>query len=681
MRLTRASIIFLLLGASILAQGQEYVISTFAGGAPPGTPVLGVNMPLGLVQNVAADAKGNTYFVASHCVFKLDHSGVVTRIAGNARAGYSGDGGPATSAELQLQSIVVSIGLFVGGDALPPAVATDNVGNVYVADNGNYRVRRITPNGIITTVAGNGTPGFSGDGGPATSAQLSPVFGLAVDAAGNLMISDSGANRIRRVTPGGSIATVAGTGDCGLAGDHGSAVAAQICGPTGIAPDTAGNLFITDSQNNRIRQISPDGTITTVAGAGPTGIDVHSGCAPSGDGGPATSATLCLPSNVAVDQAGNLFVADTYYPYDSWQVVRKISPSGITTVAGLKCETAVFVTQCSSLADGATATKTFLGGVLGLAVDSAGNLLIADRFGQRILKVSSDGAIADVAGNGGKPFSGDGGPATCAQLASPEGVAIDGAGNVFIADYGNARIRKVSPDGIITTVAGNGTYGFSGDGGPATSAQLAPFRVAVDGAGNLFFFDIPNRSLRKVSRDGIITTVAVVGGNTYFVAVDGAGDLFFADPRNNGVVEFSLDGTLRSVVGNTNPLGVAVDGVGNLFIGDGGGIRKVTPDGIITTIASNVSPIDVVVDRAENLFFIEHPNRIRRISPDGIITTIAGNGTDGYAGDGGPALKASLSFPSGLAVDSAGNVYVADTGNNAIRILRPVQIHRRMPRD
>src|ERR1017187_260040 len=271
MRLTRAWIVFL--GSAILAQGQEYVISTFAGGAPPPTPVLGVNMGIGTfqggsVQSVAADAAGNTYFVAFHCVFKLDQNGVVTRIAGNARAGYSGDGGPATSAQLRLQSFTFGSPIPVGDAALPPGMAIDNGGSLYVADNGNYRIRRISPDGIITSVAGKGTSCLSGDGVPATSAQLSPVLGLAVDIAGNLWIADSGAHRIRRVTPDGSIATVAGTGDCGLSGDGGAAVAAQLCGPTGIAADTAGNLFVTDSENNRIRRISPDGTITTVAGSG-----------------------------------------------------------------------------------------------------------------------------------------------------------------------------------------------------------------------------------------------------------------------------------------------------------------------------------------------------------------------------------------------------------------------------
>ena len=529
------------------AQAQGYVIDTFAGGAPPKTPVLGVDMAIGtFVQGVAADAMGNTYFIAFLCVFKMDQNGVVTRIAGNARPGYSGDGGPATSAQLMLDRFYI-------GDVgpLPPGIAVDGGGNVYVADNGNNRIRRISPDGIITTVAGNGTYGFSGDGGPATSAQLSSVAGMAVDVAGNLWFADSSANRIRQVSSNGIISTVAGTGVCGFSGDSGPAATSQICGPAGIAADTAGNLFIADCLNNRIRRVSHDGTITTVA------------------------IQLSEPTDVAVDQAGNLFDADTYDGYNSlFQVVRKTSARGVTTiVAGFDCW-AVFGADrpCAPVpGDGTIATKTYLDGPIGLAVDNAGNLLIADDR-RLIRKVSSDGAITTVAGNGENAFSGDGGPATSAQLASPEGVAVDGAGNVFIADYANDRIRRVSADGIITTTAGSGTpgpypgnSGFSGDGGPATSAQL------------------------------------------------------------------------------TFPSGVAMDRAGNLLIADYGN------------------------------------NRIRKVTPDGIITTIAGDGTGGYSGDGGPATKASL-WGSSLAVDTAGNVYVAD-GGNAIRILRPVPTHRRRPRD
>ena len=383
-----ASIFLLFLGAAVLSQAQEYVISTFAGGAPPPTPVLGVNMGIGSFQSVAADAVGNAYFIGSHSVFKLDQNGVVTRIAGNGRDGYSGDSGPATRAQLRLESIKFATwDNWVGQGVLPPGVAVDNGGNVYVADNGNYRIRRISPDGIVTTVAGNGMPGFSGDDGAATNTQLSPVFGLAVDAADNLLISDSGANRIRRLTPDGTVATVIGTGECEFYGDGGPAVAAAVC-PAGIATDTAGNFFITDLANNRLRQVAPDGTITTVAGTGPTLLS-NKWCQPSGDGGPAASAGLCLPAAVAVDQAGNLLFVDTYQNGDCWtcasyQVVRKISQRGtIVTVAGANCleDTSL----CYKTAGyGTTATKTVFWGPLGLAVDNAGNLLIADASGPQI---------------------------------------------------------------------------------------------------------------------------------------------------------------------------------------------------------------------------------------------------------------------------------------------------------
>lgn len=707
MRPVRALIVFLFLGAAVLAQNQEYVISTLAGGGPPQTPVPGINMPLpALDLSVAADAMGNTYFVAFHSVFQLDKNGVVTRIAGNGRAGYLGDGGPATSAQLRLQSmslnqadpdIVVQWQQQWGyySDVLPPGIAVDSDGSVYVADNGNYRVRKISATGIITTVAGNGTPGFSGDGGPAISAQLSPVFGLAVDLAGNLLIADFDANRIRRVAADGSIATVAGTGDCGFAGDGGPAAAAQFCAPTGIAADRAGNLFVIDTTNNhRIRRISPDGSIATVAGT--------------------VNAT-----SVAIDPAGNLYVNEAETDgWNIWQVAKKISPSGtITTVAGLPCSNQIYM-QPPCGADGTTATRTFFGGPLGLAVDSTGNLLVADGGDgsrQRISRVAADGSIVTVVGSCGglpmldspdcqMPLLGDGGPAISAYLAVPSGVAVDPVGNLFIADYPNDRIRKVSPDGIITTLAGNGTFGSGGDGGPAASAQMAPYRLTLDGAGNLFLFDVPNRSIRKISPDGIIGTVTVVGGNDDFVTADRVGDLFIPDPPNTSqaIAEVSPDGTIRRVISAqlARPSGVAVDEAGNLFIADSQDhrIRKVTPDGIIATVAGNSPlpgpggfsgdggpavnaqlnyPIDVAVDRAGNLYIADYSNnRIRRVSPDGIISTIAGNDTQGYSGDGGPATRASLWWPRALTVDGAGNIYVADSGNDAIRVLRPVDPHK-----
>ena len=707
MSVKRASII-LFLCAAAFAQTQDYVISTVAGGGlRPLTPIPGVNMFLRSLKSVAADSMGNAYFVASNCVLKLDQNGVVTLVAGNGQLGYSGDGGPATSAQLQLVSVALPSPLNYFVDPPPPGLAVDKGGNVYVADNGNYRVRKISSDGIITTVAGSGTAGFSGDGGPAGSAQLSPVSGLAIDAAGNLLIADFGANRIRRVAADGTIATVAGTGDCGLTGDGGAAAMAQICGPTGIAADSAGNLFVADTRNNRIRQISPDGSITTVATTG-------------------------TPTSVAVDQAGNLYVNDAESDgWWTWQLVKEISPSGaIVTVAGLpSCQSAP---QQPCAADNTSATKTFFGGPLSLAVDNAGNLLIADGGDgsqQRISKISPDGAIRTAVGSCGglpslelsdcqSPILGDGGPAVGALVAA-SGVAVDPAGNLLIADYD--RIRKVSPDGIITTVAGNGEFGSAGDGGPAASAQMAPARLALDGAGNLFLFDVPNRNIRKISNDGIINTVIRVGGNDDFVALDLVGDLFIADPASTlfAIAEVPPTGTIRRVAGGgcgiyscagflgdggpaTNagvngPQGLTVDAAGNIFIADSQNhrIRKVTPGGIITTVAGSSPlpgpggfsgdggpavnaqlnyPVDVAVDRTGNLYIADYENqRIRRVSPDGIISTIAGNGTGGYSGDGGPATTASLCYPSALAVDGAGNIYVADSCNNAIRILRPIK--------
>jgi uncharacterized protein (TIGR03437 family) len=667
---------FLLL--SVAATAQQYVISTYAGGAPPAIPSPAVAGSIGAPISVTADTRGNVYFASPdlNVVFKLDPSGVLTRVAGNGRAGYSGDGGPATSAQLRL--------LFANASSVSAGLAVDSAGNLFLADTSNHCIRRVSPDGIITTVAGNGTRGFSGDGGPATIAQLNYPWGVAVDDVGNLFIVDARNNRIRKVSASGIITTVAGGGTLlGAPADGGPATSALLTA-WAAAVDTAGNLFIADNGSvttsprgpgsNRIRKVSPGGMITTVAenlfawslavdGAGalfiadsaglirrisPNGsmTTVVGGGAGLGDGGPATSAKLANPAGVAVDAEGNLFIADRFN-----YRLRKVSPSGIiTTAAGDGTGRFYSSAYVDPATDDRPATGARLSYPRGVAVDGAGNLFIADTNNNRVRKVSTDGTITTVVGNGTAGFSGDGGLATSAQLNSPIAVTVDEDGNLFILDIANGRVRKVSPNGMISTVAGNGTAGFSGDGGLATSAALGAFvcnsvcgGLTVDGAGNLFIADPGNGRVRKVSPSGIITTVA-------------GGDGFFGD----------------------GPAGVAVDAAGNLFMVGDVGIRKVTPSGIVSTVAQLFSALAVAVDGAGNLFVATsnyegffNDERILSVSPSGMITTIAGTGQGSFSGDGGPASTATLNGPSGLALDSAGNLYVADSGNNVVRILQP----------
>ena len=341
-------------------------------------------------------------------------------------------------------------------------------------------VLTVTPGATAGTVAGTGTVGYSGDNGPAVSATFASPSAVAYDASGNLYIADSNNNVVRMVSPSGTVTTVAGTGQQGFGGDGGLATSALLDTPTGIAVDAHGNLYIADSHNNRIREVS-GGTITTIAGNGVAGF--------SGDGGAATSAGLDLPSAVAVDASGNLYIADT-----NNDRIREVSGGTISTVAGNGVQ--------SFAGDGGAATAASLDSPTGVAVDASGNLFIADRHNQRIREVSS-GVITTVAGSGAVNFSGsysgDGGSATAATLARPSGIAIDAAGNLYIADTDNQRLRKVG-GGAIATIAGSGTQGYGGDAGAATAALLnTPRGAAIDGQGNVVVADELNQRLRSVA--------------------------------------------------------------------------------------------------------------------------------------------------------------------------------------
>jgi uncharacterized protein (TIGR03437 family) len=338
----------------------------------------------------------------------------------------------------------------------------------------------------ITTVAGNGSQTYSGDGGQAASAGLYKPFNVALDAAGNIFIADTYDCLIRKVSPAGIITTVAGTpGIDGYSGDGGPAGSALLSLPGGVAVDAAGNVYIADSGNARIRKVSPAGIITTIAGGGNS----------TSDGVPATQAELGYPLDIVLDAAGNL-----YFP-DSDNRIRKVSASGtITTVAGTLANVG------SYSGDGGPATNAGLSSPSGLALDAAGNIYIADTDNFAIRKVSN-GIITTVAGKqllpgfGEGGYSGDGGPATSAELSAPSGVAVDAAGNLFIADTNNQRIREVlAANGTITTVAGNGTPNYSGDGGPATSAELyTPNGVTVSVLGGVYISDTGNGRVRLLT--------------------------------------------------------------------------------------------------------------------------------------------------------------------------------------
>ena len=631
-------------------QRASGIISTFIGGSSFGDGGFAKGATLNGPVSVAVDSSGNLYFAETgsmdyfgypfmynygkiRCITKK--TGIITTMVGTETPGYSGDNGLAIFAQLRS----------------PSGLTFDSSDNLYIADKGNNVVRLVKyPSNIIVTYVGGGI----GNGAIASAAVLNAPSGVAIDTSGNVYIAEGAFNDIRLVNYAtGIITTICGTPALsGSSGDGGLATAALLNNPNGVTADRFGNLYIVDTGNNAIRLIKKStGIISTFAGA------LHYATAgSSGDGGPATRAILNRPNDIAVDYYGNVFIADS-----GNAVVRLVQKSSgtISTYAG------TYTAGYSG--DGGPAVNAQLSSSLGIALDALGNLFIADCGNNRLRQVRTlDRSITNLAGTGTPGFAGDGGLATSAYLSCPSAAAVDTSGNVYIVDTNNNRIRcLVTTTGIISTYAGTGTPfspwsgGFNGDGGPASSAQLGSmpgnhFALAIDAVGNLYIADTtPLGSVRVVTKaTGFIYTLSG-GGNG-----DGA-------PATNAILN--------------NPTSIAIDKHSNLLIADAGhgSIRLVSANsGIVTTYAGSndfanvgapatLSPQGIALDRTGNLYVTDHNSVLFIWKNDSSITAAAGGGY----GDGVVASSAALNNPYGITIDANGNVYFADKNNNMIRVV------------
>ncbi|CCQ90480.1 conserved hypothetical protein, contains NHL repeats [Nitrospina gracilis 3/211] len=671
-----------------------------AGEAKIGKPRKATNVSISLVDGIAVAPNGDVYISrrSHNIVSKIDQNGMLTNVVGTGVSGYSGDGGPATEATLKV----------------PAGLTFDKEGNLYVADRENHVVRKVDTNGIITTFAGTGKAGYSGDKGPATQAKLNLPSDMTVDHKGNLFISDRSNNVIRKVDPSGTITTYAGTGNEGYNGDNMPALRTNLDKPFGLAVDKHGNLYIADRGNNRIRKVDAgSGLMSTIGGDG--------GFFFIGDNGPAYRASIAGPTDVAVDDEGNVYVADR-----NNNRIRKINTLGmIRTVMGTG--------QQDYNGDAEVARETNLHLPFAITLDNNGDLLVVDRSHYRIRKMHQKGSrVETIAGNGVKNFAGDNGPATGANLEFPHGIVVDKQDNVIFADKGHYRIRQIDPEGIITTVVGNGIRGNIGDNGPALEASVFPTILELNHKDEIFFLSPSGfvSLIRKVDNNGIISLLISTGDQDYQEAVmtagytgrsshseitiitqfsglafDKKGNLYVSDRINHQIRKVTPEGKIITIAGNgssdytgdggpakdasfRDPQSLTMDKEGNLYIGDTANnvIRKIDKNGIVTTYAGNgnhehsgdggpalkagfMSIGDIVFSPSGELHVVEPGNHtVRKITRDGKVELVAGRpGVQGLFGDGGKATEAMLKQPACIAFDSKGNMYITDMGNNRIR--------------
>jgi hypothetical protein len=674
-----------------------YTWTTFAGSSPGGSADgVGGNARFNQPFGVAVDTNGNVFVTdfRNNEIRKVTSAGVVTTIAGLPGIYGSDDG--------------------IGRNARffnPCGIALDKAGNLYVADYFNSMIRRLTPVGTnwsVTTIAGQSGSYGSADG-TGTNAQFTYPNGVAVDNGGNVFVTDQNNHTVRKLTPSGPnwvVSTIAGT--AGVTGTNdGLGGVALFNQPAGIAVDSASNLFVVDGHNYTIRKLTRSGTnwlVSTFAG--------KAGLIGSTDG-VGLNAQFNSPWGVDVDSAGNLFVGDA-----GNGVIRKITPAGaVTNFAGQ--------VGGSGNADG-TGINAQFAGVLDLALDAAGNIYVADLGNNEIRKVTSAGVVKTLAGSAVdfiNPGNVDG-TGTGARFYQPYGMAADGAGNIYVADYANCTIRQISPAGVVSTMAGSQTNYGSADGAGDNASFYTPKAVAVNSTGTVFVADGGNHTIRKITPAGVVTTIAGLAGNgnsgsadgtnstarfgdPFGITLDSGGNLYVADRLNETIRMIRPVGTnwvVRTIAGLTgsaghtdgtnsaarfyDPRSITADSATNLYVADFGNnlIRKIQPVGtnwVVSTIAGNYgssghtdgtgtnatfyAPEAIDVDSAGNLYVVDGSTLIRKITPTGTnwsVTTIGG-GVSGNADGAGSA--AQFYNPFGITVDNSGIVYVADTFNNTIR--------------
>lgn len=574
-------------------------------------------------QGVTMDPAGNLYLADSsnNTIRKITPGGMVSTLAG--RPGKSGevDGtGPAA--------------LFDG----PYGIVWENLsGSLYVCEYHGNRIRRVSPAGVVTTIAGGGA-GNPGTDGPGATATFGGMYSLAVDSSGNLYVADGDSHTIRKITPSGMVSTVAGlAGQKGTTDGVGSAARFNL--PTGVAVDSASNLYVCDFLNHTLRKIASDGTVITLAGTPGSGGSVD---------GQGSAARFGNPWAAALDASGNIWVTD-----NGLNRIRKVTPGGmVSTIAG----------SSYGSADGQGAAALFRYPT-GLALHPSGDMIVSDLNNNTLRRVTASGNVSTFAGTAPQTGTANGvGPA--ARFSRPEGVVADVAGNVYVADFFNGLIRKITPAGTVTSLAGGGGGNNFADGQGSAAAFNGPIGLAIDGAGNLYVGDYYNHAIRKVTPTGNVTTVA---GNGTSGSLDGQGAAATFD----------------------NPVGVAMDGAGFLYVADSYNqkIRKISPTGAVTTLAGSGTagstdgpgnsaafsyPQGVAVDSAGFVYVVDRDSQnVRKVGPDGTVTTLAGSA--GQAGNSdGTGANARFYKAQALAIDPAsGNLYVADMGNSLIRMVTP----------